>query len=173
MAETVDEPGRESVRPDDLNDIGVLRRREIEARIVAPLLERLGAEFGTDQVQEVAAEVVINLARDQGRALADQVGGNDLTALADSMAAWRAGDAMDIDVVEQTPDRYAFNVTRCGYADMYRALGLGKLGTTLSCNRDATLVEGFNPNIEFTRTKTIMSGSDHCDFVYTLKPVDP
>ena len=28
----------------DLNDIGVLRRREIEARIVAPLLEALGRE---------------------------------------------------------------------------------------------------------------------------------
>jgi len=28
--------------PDTLNDIGVLKRREIEARIVAPLLERLG-----------------------------------------------------------------------------------------------------------------------------------
>ena len=45
-------------RPDTLNDVGVLKRREIEARIVAPLLERLGQEFGTDRVYELAREVV-------------------------------------------------------------------------------------------------------------------
>lgn len=33
--------------PDTLDDVGVLKRREIEARIVAPLLERLGATSAT------------------------------------------------------------------------------------------------------------------------------
>ena len=32
-------------KPDTLNDIGVLKRREIEARIVAPLIERFAEEF--------------------------------------------------------------------------------------------------------------------------------
>jgi hypothetical protein len=32
--------------PDSLNSIGVINRREIEARIVSPLLEALGDEFG-------------------------------------------------------------------------------------------------------------------------------
>ena len=32
--------------PDTLNEIGVLKRREIEARILMPVLEALGAQFG-------------------------------------------------------------------------------------------------------------------------------
>ena len=55
-------------RPDTLNDIGVLKRREIEARIVAPLIERFAQEFGEEQVLELARETVVDVARTQGAA---------------------------------------------------------------------------------------------------------
>lgn len=151
-----------------LNDIGVLRRREIEARIVAPLLERLGDEFGAERVNEIAAEVVVEVARTQGAELADAAGADGLEAFAATLANWQRDGAMESDLVELDASTFAFNVTRCKYAEMYGALGLAELGATLSCNRDATLVEGFNPAIEFTRTQTLMSGASHCDFVYRL-----
>lgn len=69
---------RESERPDTLNDVGVLKRREIEARIVAPLLARLGDEFGRDRVRDLAAEVIVDLAKSQGATMAQMLGGNDL-----------------------------------------------------------------------------------------------
>lgn len=154
--------------PDTLNEIGVLPRREIEARIVAPLLERLGTEFGHERVNELAAEVIVDVARTQGAAMADLLGGRDLSTLAASMEAWTRGGALEIKVIDESPTRFAFNVERCRYAEMYRDLGMAELGATMSCNRDGTLVEGFNPDIKFTRTQTIMSGASHCDFVYTL-----
>jgi len=163
-------------RPDTLNDVGVLKRREIEARIVAPLLERLGQEYGHDQVRALAAEVIVDVAQTQGAAMAELLGGNDLAVFAGSMEAWTRGGALEIEVVENTPTRYAFNVNRCKYAEMYRDLGDPELGATMSCNRDGTMVEGFNPEITFTRTQTIMNGASHCDFVYELpeteQPVD-
>ncbi len=155
-------------RADTLNDIGVLKRREIEARIVAPLIERFADEFGRDRVMDLAREVVVGVAQNQGAALAGVMGGNDLADFAASMENWTKGDALEIEVVAQTDEVFAFNVTRCRYAEMYRDLGLADLGATLSCNRDGTMVEGFNPGIEFTRTRTIMGGADHCDFVYRL-----
>ncbi len=158
----------DEAKPDTLNDIGVLKRREIEARIVAPLLERMGEEFGAERVMELAREVVVDVARTQGDALATVLGGNDLAHFADSMENWTKGGALEIEVVEQTDEVFAFNVNRCRYAEMYRELGLADLGAALSCNRDGTMVEGFNPRIEFTRTQTIMGGADHCDFVYRL-----
>ena len=42
--------GDKPLPPDRLNEIGVLKRREIEARIIAPLLEALGHEFGRERV---------------------------------------------------------------------------------------------------------------------------
>ena len=56
---------------------------------------------------------------------------------------------------------------------MYRALGIPELGAVLSCNRDAALIEGFNPAIRLTRTQTIMQGAPCCDFRYAGPASDP
>lgn len=158
----------ERIPPDTLNDVGVLKRREIEARIVAPLIQRLGEEFGHDRVTELAREVVVEVARSQGDEMAGALGGNNLDVFASSMENWTKGGALEIDIVEQQDGVFSFNVTRCQYAEMYRALGIPELGALFSCNRDGTMVEGFNPDISFERTQTIMAGASHCDFRYTL-----
>lgn len=154
---------------DDLNRIGVLTRREIEARILAPMLAALGEEFGRERVLEIARGVVIDVARQQGAQMALEMGGNDLEHLADSLENWKKDDAMQIEVLEQSPQRFDFNVTRCRYAEMYRALGIPELGELLSCNRDQALIEGFNPTVELTRHQTIMEGAPHCDFRYKVR----
>lgn len=151
-----------------LDDIGVLRRREIEARIVGPLLEALGKEFDRERVLEVARGVIINLAHEQGEALAQLLGGDSLADLASSLEFWKKDDALQIDVLEQTEQRFSFNVTRCRYAEVYRQLGIPELGALLSCNRDFALSQGFNPDITLTRTQTIMEGSPVCDFRFVL-----
>ena len=74
--------------PDTLNEIGVLRRREIEARILMPVLKALGAEFGDERVFAIARDVIIDVARAQGRELAAQMGGYDLTRFAGSLENW-------------------------------------------------------------------------------------
>ena len=163
MSNSTDQP-----KPDTLNDIGVLKRREVEARIVAPLIERFAQEFGEERVIELAREIVINVARDQGAVLAEAMGGNGLTEFANSMTNWTKGGALEIEVREQTETTFAFDVVGCRYADMYRELDIAELGALLSCNRDGTLVQGFNPDIKFERTQTIMGGADHCDFRYSL-----
>lgn len=154
---------------DSLNDLGVLTRREIEARIIAPLLEALGEAFGHEQVLEVTRQTIKDIAKQQGRQLADSMGGCTLAHFAASLGAWKKDDALIIDVLEQTEEVFSFNVTRCRYAEMYRELGIPELGTTLSCNRDFTLIEGFNPNVSLNRMQTIMEGAPFCDFRFVLR----
>ena len=149
---------------DTLNEIGVLKRREIEARVLMPVLEALGDEFGRDRVFEVARRVIADVAQDQGRQLAERMGGNSLTHFATALEDWKKGDAYRMDVLRQDDERFDFNVTRCRYAEMYRALGIPEVGALLSCNRDFALIEGFNPDVELERTQTIMEGASHCDF---------
>lgn len=157
------------ILPDRLNEIGVLKRREIEARILGPLIEKLGNEFGRERVLELTRETVVEIARKQGAALAESMGGCSLIHLAASLEAWKKGGAMQMDVQKQDEGEFRFNVTRCRYAEMYRALGIPELGAILSCSRDAALVEGFNPEIRLTRNHTIMDGSETCDFRYVVE----
>lgn len=156
-------------QPDPLNEIGVLRRREIEARIVAPLLEALGEEFGRERVLEIARQVIVRVAREQGAHLAQAAGGNTLRHFSESMAAWKKDNAMEIEVLELNRERYAFDVTRCRYAEMYQALGIPELGALLSCSRDFSLIEGFNPEVSLTRTQTLLQGAPCCDFRFERK----
>jgi len=155
--------------PDTLNEIGVLKRREIEARILAPMIDAFAVEFGRERVLEIAKRVIIQIARDQGKALADQMGGNDLAHFVESKANWIKGNALTIDVLHTNDTTYEFDVTRCRYAEMYRALGIPELGAVLSCGRDFALGEGFNPDLTLLRTQTIMEGAPCCDFRYRLE----
>ena len=153
--------------PDTLNArIGVLTRREVEARLLAPLIEALGEEFGRERVVEVVRETIIRIAQEQGAALAESMGSNGLEAFAESTRFWTQGNALEIEVLEKSATAYDFNVTRCRYAELYRALGVPELGAVFSCNRDGSLIEGFNPDVQFTRTQTIMEGAPFCDFRY-------
>jgi hypothetical protein len=153
-----------------LNAVGVLTRREIEARILAPVIDALGQRFGRDEVVAIVRDVIAGIARDQGRALAAGRGDASLASFAQTLGPWTKDDALRLRVVHEEPAQFDFDVTRCRYADMYRALGLHELGEVLSCQRDAALIEGFNPGVTLTRTQTIMHGAACCDFRYRAAP---
>lgn len=172
---TAEPPAPESPPPDTLNArIGVLVRREVEARLLAPLIDALAAEFGRERVLAVVRAAIVEIARGQGVALAQAAGGASLADFAGTLRDWAADDALEIEVVQQTAEAFDFNVTRCRYAELYRALGIAELGALLSCNRDGALIEGFNPAVEFSRTQTIVQGAPFCDFRYRLRrPIPP
>jgi L-2-amino-thiazoline-4-carboxylic acid hydrolase-like protein len=160
---------QEGTPPDTLNEIGVLKRREIEARILAPMIDAFAAEFGRERVIQIAKQVIVEIARQQGKALADQLGGNSLRHFASGKEPWVKGDALRVEVLQEAESAYDFNVTRCRYAEMYRALGIPELGAVLSCGRDYALGEGFNPKLRLARTQTIMEGAPCCDFRYRME----
>jgi hypothetical protein len=154
---------------DRLHEVGVLTRREIEARILAPFVEALATEFDRERVLQILRKTIIEVAKTQGAQLAAAMGGDSLHHFNESLEFWTRGDALEMDVLEQNDERLSFNVTRCRYAEMYRALGIPELGALLSCNRDFALIQGFNPDVDLTRTQTIMEGAPFCNFRYTRK----
>ena len=153
----------------DLSKISILARREIEARILGPVIAVFIKEVGKERALQILEPIIQSLARESGRQLAKWMGGNSLEAFARGMDLWTREDALRMDIIEQNPRRFAFNVTRCRYADMYKELGMLEFGKILSCNRDAALIEGMNPEIRFTRTQTIMEGAPFCDFRYETR----
>jgi hypothetical protein len=154
----------------DLNEIGVLKRREIEARLLAPIVDALGDKFGRQEVLEVVRNVVTGIARQQGRELANRLGRNDLQAFGTSVEPWSRNDALQLRILDQNESVLNFDVTKCRYAELYRSLGIEELGSILSCNRDATFIEGFNGEIALERKHTILQGFSACDFRYSKRP---
>ena len=146
----------------------LLEQREIEARIVGPLVQAFAAEIGQVRALAIVGQVIRDLAHASGGELAQVLGDHTLEAFARSLDRWRENGALELEVLEQTPEKLSFNVTRCRYAEMYRALGLADLGASLSCQRDFALAQGFNADIHLDRTQTIMEGAPFCDFRFRL-----
>ncbi|MEM7334818.1 MAG: L-2-amino-thiazoline-4-carboxylic acid hydrolase [Chloroflexota bacterium] len=122
--------------PDTLTTrLGVLTRREVEARILAPVIDALGNEFGREEVVDVVRNTIIRIAQEQGDDLAQTMGGNNSQSFLDSLQYWTKDEALLIDVLEHNDEKLSFNVTRCRYAELYKALGIPELGAVLSCNR--------------------------------------
>jgi len=60
----------------------------------------------------------------------------------------------------------SFTVTYCPVAAMALKLGCAKWGFACYCADDYNVAKGFDPNLDFTRSKTLMQGHDCCDHRY-------
>ena len=148
--------------------IGVLVRREVEARILIPMIETLSEAYGRDEIIKVVSRTIIGIARQQGQDLTRTMGGNSAGHFMESLQFWTQDNALELRIHQQDENTLSFDVTRCRYAEMYLALGVPELGRVLSCNRDFALIDGFNPKAALQRTQTIMQGASFCDFRYTF-----
>jgi hypothetical protein len=147
-----------------------LLRREIQAPIAAALIRGFAEALGKDRALEIAAAAVRADAATAGQETAARLGGGSLAGLERLVReVWSADDAMTVGFLETTERVLRFDVTRCGYAEIYERLGMRDLGFCLSCSRDEHFARGFNPRLALQRTQTIMQGAPTCDFRFVLE----
>ncbi len=150
----------------------ILTQRRIEAAFAKGVYDEMKAELGEATAKRILSNAVIKLAKQTAAEMARQAPGGEpsLDTFRAILPRWTAEDALHIDVVKSTGAEFHFNVTRCRYAEMYRAMGLAELGAVLSCNRDGAFCEGYDPRLKLQRTQTLMGGATHCDFRYRWTP---
>lgn len=156
---------------DEINEIGILTRRRIEAEIIKPIYDIMKEELGQPKAQEIIERAINAAAIQAGKEMASrEKQKTDINSFKAIQHHWTKGNALEIKVIPVSePQRYDYNVTRCRYAEMYKEMGLEEIGFLLSCNRDSKFIEGYAPNIALTRTQTIMNGYSYCDFRYIEK----
>lgn len=155
--------------PHDWDEIGILRKRKIEAGVIAPIYAELAAQLGETRAQTIIDKAIRKAATESAREFASKTeGGTSLRTFQDLQALWTQDDALEIDVLKATDTEFDYNVIRCRYAETYQSMGLGHIGHLLSCNRDAVFCQGYDSRISMRRTQTLMGGASHCDFRYTF-----
>ena len=147
--------------------VSVIEQAKIQAQVLVPLVKALQAELGEARANALVRKALGDLYRGFGEEFWKTKNETDLgNAVSSAFKTYARDDALAYDVVEQTADTFAFDVTRCAYAEFYKALGAPELGFLLVCTADFATAEGFGPDIRLTRTQTIMQGASHCDFRY-------
>ena len=149
--------------------ISHLQRRRIESRVLIPFIEAMREKFGDEATRALVVGVIRRLAAEDGARWAE-AHGRDLRSLKTvAETVWAGSGSLEIDITAADDDQLAFKVNRCRYAEFYKELGLSDIGYLVHCNRDHAMIAGFNPDLELTRTQTVMEGASHCDFRFRKK----
>jgi hypothetical protein len=147
--------------------IPVIQQAKIQAQVLVPLVKALQAELGEERANGLVRKALGDTYRRFGEEFWRAKNEKNLgKAIASAFTTYARDDALDYKVIEQSQDAFEFDVTRCRYAEFYKALGEPELGFLLVCAADFATAEGFGPDIKLTRSQTIMQGASHCDFRY-------
>ncbi len=152
-----------------MDDIPTLTRRRLQAQVIGPIYAEMVQEIGEEKAAKILDAAIRKAAIAEGKAFAAKAPGGK-PSMADFVALfelWTRDGALEIDVLQATDSKFDFNVTRCRYAETYREMGLGSVGHLLSCNRDGSFCEGYDPQLKLERKQTIMGGADCCTFRYS------
>jgi len=149
-------------------DVSIIQQVKIQARVLVPLVKALQTELGEQRANALVRRALGAIYRRYGEEFWRAKNEKNLgKAMGPGLAAYARDDALDYRMIEQSQDAFAFDVTRCRYAEFYKELGEPDLGFLLVCSADFDMAEGFGPDIKLARTQTIMQGASHCDFRYT------
>ena len=129
---------------------------------VRAIQESYGQE-GVEVIHRAFAERVVQLGRERAR-MADD---HSLRAFCAALEARCAG-THEWTKVEDTDARQAYRFTRCMWAEVFGELDAQDIGTWL-CEGDGRVAAIFNPEIAFSRTKTLMMGDDCCDHIFYVR----
>ena len=151
----------------------MIERRQIEAEILREVYRAAVEKVGADTAKAIIGDAVRTSSIAQAKHFAAQEpDGTSLATFVGIQKHWTADNALEIQPERSDATHFEFRVTRCRYAEMYKEMGVGDIGHLLSCNRDGTFCEGYDPKLKLTRTQTIMGGASHCDFKFRYE-TDP
>jgi predicted ArsR family transcriptional regulator len=133
------------------------------AKLVKAFRERF-----CEEVNEAAVKYFGKLAFAEWKAKAEENGNNSIEDFIKLF--WEPLRERSVEYeVEKTPSGFQIKCTRCTFYELAKYNEVTDEGFYLACATDPYIVEGFNPNIGFKRTKTLMQGHDCCNHFYYLK----
>jgi len=144
---------------------------KLQAHVLVPVVRALRERIGKETADELVGTALRQWSRDLHRRIGEEKAGG---ARERWDAIWadvrpRIGNAAEAERLLDDAAAREFNVTRCAYAEFFKALGEPELGRFLVCDVDFDIAAVGAPEVELTRTQTIMHGAAYCDFRYRFR----
>ncbi len=157
----------QDTRDEELRELVTeIRTSRSNPKKLKALLERYESEFGPEAEQRVL-EIIAENTKRAWIEIAKEREDNGIQGILDTL--WKSFKEVGGEfTVERTEDSAQIHCTRCPMADTYRKIGKPEYGLIFHCSTDPHIVAGFNPEMEFKITKTLMK-DDCCNHYYRLK----
>jgi predicted ArsR family transcriptional regulator len=153
-------------------EISLLDKTRIQAQVLVPVLRALRAELGKDKADAIVRTALRDWSRQLFAAIGDGVEGSARRKWATVQSAWNDVTAREVEFETLRHDDAALelDVTRCRFAEFFRALGEPELGALLICEADFDVAAAGRGAVSLERAQTIMQGAPTCTFRYKFAP---
>jgi len=152
--------------------LSLLDKTRIQAQVLLPVLRALRAELGKERADAIVKQALHDSSKELFAAIGRDIEGSPRRKWAAMHSALAAVTERELDVEMRRHDDEAleFDVTRCRFAEFFRALGEPDLGALLVCETDVDIAAAGTGEVSFERTQTIMQGAPSCTFRYKFAP---
>ena len=163
-----------SVLDDYLVDpnLSLLDKTRIQAQVLVPVMRALRAEIGREKADAIVRDALREWSRQLFAAIGESIDGSPRRKWAAMQGALNDVTAREVtfDILRQDKEALEIDVTTCGFADFFRALGEPELGALLVCQTDIDIAAAGEGEVHFDRSQTLMQGARCCTFRYKFEP---
>jgi hypothetical protein len=155
--------------------LSLLDKTRIQAQVLVPVLRALRAELGKAKADAVVRDALRDWSRQLFAGIAAGVEGSPQRkwAAIQSVFGEVSGCEVEHAVLRRDEQALDIDVTRCGFAEFFRALGEPELGALLICAADFDIAAVGQGEVSLERAQTIMQGAPSCTFRYRFAPRVP
>jgi hypothetical protein len=152
--------------------VSLLDKTRIQAQVLVPVLRALRAELGNDEANALVKQALRDWSRQLFAAIGDGIEGSPRRKWATIQSVWGEVSGKEVELEIRRHDEVALeiDVTRCRFAEFFRALGEPELGALLICEADFDIASVGEGEVTLDRAQTIMRGAPSCTFRYKFAP---
>lgn len=152
--------------------VSLLDKTKIQAQVLVPVLRALRAELGNDQANGIVKQALRDWSQQLFAAIGEGIEGSPRRKWATMQDALADVSLQEVEVEMRRHDKEVleFDVTRCRFAEFFRALGEPELGALLICETDFDIASASQGEVTLDRSQTIMQGAPSCTFRYKFAP---
>lgn len=153
------------------SDLSFLDKAKIQAQVLVPLVRALRAELGKEKADALVKKALGEWSRQLFAEIGKDIDGGR-RRWAKMQGALNEISLAGVDATAPVKDagKLEFDVTRCSYAEFFKALNEPELGALLMCSTDFDIAATSDGEVTLTREQTIMQGAPSCTFRYRFAP---
>jgi len=152
--------------------ISLLDKTRMQAQVLTPVLRALRAELGKDTADAMVKRALRDWSKQLFAAIGDGVEGGPRRKWAAIQSVWGevSGREVEFEILRHDKEAMDIDVTRCRFAEFFRALDEPELGALLICEADFDIASVGEGEVSLDRAQTIMQGAPRCTFRYRFAP---
>ena len=152
--------------------VSLLDKTRMQAQVLLPVLRALRTEFGKDKADAIVKQALRDWSKELFAAIGETIEGSPRRkwATIQSVFGEVSGREVEVEILRHDKEAMDIDVTRCRFAEFFRALGEPELGALLICEADFDIASVGDGEVSLERAQTIMQGAPSCTFRYKFAP---